>query len=109
MIEKNKEDKNKKIQEMQFLEQNFQNLLLQKQAFQLELTETQSALKELKNSGDEVFKIIGQLMIKTEKSKTEKELLDKEKLLELRIKTFEKQENTFSEKLEELKRDIIEK
>ena len=72
-------DKDKKIQEMQILEQNLQSLLLQKQAFQMELSETQSALKEIENSGEEVFKIIGQLMIKTDKSKIKQELLNKEK------------------------------
>ena len=45
-------EQNKKIQEMQILEQNLQNFLLQKQAFQMELSETQSALKEIENSGD---------------------------------------------------------
>ena len=68
----------KKIQEMQFLEQNFQNLILQKQAFQMELSETNSALKEIEKAGDEVFKIIGQLMIKTDKSSTKKEFTEAE-------------------------------
>ena len=36
-----------KIQEMQMLEQTLQNLLMQKQAFQMEFTETESALKEV--------------------------------------------------------------
>ena len=51
------ENSDSKIQEIQFLEQNLQNLLMQKQAFQMELSETQAALKELENSGEEVFKI----------------------------------------------------
>lgn len=96
-----------KIQEMQILEQSLQNLLMQKQAFQMELTETQSALKEIENSGEDVFKIIGQLMIKTDKSTIKEELSDKEKMLELRIKTLEKQENSFSEKAEDLRKQIL--
>ncbi len=47
-----------KFQEFQVIEQALQNLLLQKQGFQMELSETQSALKEIENSGDEVFKIV---------------------------------------------------
>ncbi|MCK5150139.1 prefoldin subunit beta [Candidatus Pacearchaeota archaeon] len=97
----------KKIQEMQFLEQNLQNLLLQKQAFQMELSETQAALKEIKNSGEEIFKIIGQLMIKTNKEKIEKELLDKEKILGLRTKTIEKQENSLKEHLDKVREEIL--
>jgi len=100
-------EQNKKIQEMQFLEQNLQNLLLQKQAFQIELAETQSALKEIENAGDEVFKIIGQLMIKTDKSKMKEELSNKEKILSLRIKAIEKQETSLTEQVNILRAEIM--
>ncbi len=100
-------DQNQKIQEIQIQEQNLQNLLLQKQAFQMELNETQAALKEIEISGDEVFKIIGQLMIKTEKSKMQQELSNKEKLLTLRIKTIEKQDTSLTEQLEKLREEIL--
>lgn len=98
---------NKKLQEMQILEQNLQNLLLQKQAFQMELSETTTALKEIEKSSDEVFKIIGQLMIKTEKKKVKDELLNKEKILDLRIKSFEKQEDYLSAQLDKLREEVM--
>ena len=94
-----------KIQEIQNLEHNFQNILFQKQAFQMELNETESALEEIEKSGEEVFKMIGQLMIKTEKEKIKKELLNKRELLKLRISSFEKQENSLMEKMENLRKD----
>lgn len=97
----------KKVQEIQFLEQNLQNLLLQKQAFQMELSETKSALKEIENAGEEVFKIIGQLMIKTNKSKIKQELLDKEKILDLRTKSIEKQEKYLMEQLNKIRDKIM--
>lgn len=100
-------DRDKKIQEMQMLEQNLQNLLLQKQAFQMELSETKSALKEIENSGDEVFKIIGQLMIKTDKAKMKEELSNKERIIELRIKSIEKQETLLAKKLDDLQKEIV--
>ena len=96
-----------KFQELQILEQNLQNILMQKQSFQMELSETQSALKEIENSGDEVFKIIGQLMIKSDKSKIKDELSNKERLLDLRIKALEKQESVLLEKIESLKEEIL--
>jgi len=102
----NKPEENK-IQELQLLEQSLQNTLMQKQAFQMELSETQAALGELKNSGDEVFKIIGQLMIKSEKSKITDDLENKEKILNLRISTLEKQENSLTEKFEDLRKEIL--
>ena len=100
-------EKENKIQEMQILEQNLQNLLLQKQAFQMELSETDSALDEIKKAGDEVFKIIGQLMIKTEKSKVTDELENKKKLLDMRLKTIERQESTLTEKVNELREEVM--
>jgi prefoldin beta subunit len=101
------ENQNAKIQEMQILEQNIQNLLLQKQAFQMELSETQSAAKEIESSDDDVFKVIGQLMIKTDKSKIKEELSNKEKILDLRMKAIEKQENSFMEKLSTLRDELL--
>jgi prefoldin beta subunit len=96
----------KTIQEMQILEQKLQNSMLQKQSFQMELAETNSALEEIDKSGDEVFKIIGQLMIKSEKSKIKEELLNKLKILELRIKSFDKQESFLNEQLEKLREEV---
>jgi len=95
-----------KLQEMQVLEQRLQNSILQKQAFQMELAETNSALKEIEKSGDEVFKIIGQLMIKAEKGKINEELLGKQKILELRIKSFDKQENSMAEQLNKIRNEL---
>ena len=96
-----------KFQELQMLEQNLQNILMQKQSFQMELSETQSALNEIKNSKDDVFKIVGQLMIKTEKSKVSDELSGKEKILEIRLKKMQQQEEIFMEKLERLREEVI--
>jgi prefoldin beta subunit len=95
------------IQEIQMIEQTIQNLLLQKQAFQMELSETQQAIEEIRNAGEEVFKIIGQLMLKTDKKKIEEELKNKEKLLNLRVTTMEKQENTLSKKLISLRDAVV--
>ena len=96
-----------KLQELQMLEQTIQNLLMQKQAFQMEIAETNSAISELEKAGDDVFKIIGQLMIKTDKEKTKRELGEKQKILNLRITTLEKQESTFTGQLEKMREEII--
>ena len=96
-----------KLQEMQMLEQTLQNLLMQKQSFQMELSETESALEAINKSGDEVFKIIGQLMIKTEKSSMKEELENKKKMIELRLKTMENQEASMAEQLEKAREEIM--
>ncbi len=96
-----------KIQEMQILEQNLQNILHQKQAFQIETSETKSAIKEIESAGDEVFRVIGQLMIKSDKSKMKEELLNREKILDLRLASIEKQEKTLSDRLEEIRGEFM--
>ena len=99
----------KKIQELQILEQNFQALLMQKQNFQIELTEVTTAIEEVQNSKDDVFKIIGQVMVKSNKDSLKKELHEKRELLDLRMKAIEKQENTLRDTVERLKGDIVDK
>jgi len=100
-------DKNRQIQEMQILEQSIHQILLQKQAFQMELSETQAALRELEKSGDEVFKIVGQLMIKAKKSEIKEELLSKEKILKLRTENLDKQEDSLTKKMEEIRDKVL--
>ena len=100
-------EQDKNLQELQFLEQNIQNILFQKQAFQMELMETETSLKELESAGDEVFKLVGQLMIKADKSKAKEDLENKKKLLDLRLKNIEKQEITLMEKVESLRKEVV--
>jgi prefoldin beta subunit len=96
-----------KIQELQMLEQNLQNLLMQKQAFQIELSETNAALGEVEKTSDDVFKIIGQLMIKTDKTKMQDELKEKQKILNMRTDSLEKQEKGLTEQAEKLREEVM--
>jgi prefoldin beta subunit len=98
-----------KIQELQGLEQNLHALLMQKQAFQMELTETENALTEISRSNDEVFKLVGSIMIKADKKTVSEELKKKQELLSLRLKSMETQEKDFSTKAEELKKEVMKK
>lgn len=102
-----KEMDTQKFQELQMMEQNLQNTLMQKQAFQMEISETNSALEEIKKADDDVFKIIGQMMIKSNKTKVLEELENKKKMLDLRMGSLEKQEKNLSEKLEELRKEFM--
>ncbi len=106
-MEKLSEETTRRIQELQMFEQNLQNIIMQKQAFQMEFNETALALEELKTADKEVFKIIGSIMIKTSKDSLEKDLKSKKDILELRLKNLEKQESTFKEKSEKMRDDIL--
>ncbi len=106
------EEAQKTVQELQIIEHNLHNLLMQKQAFQLELNETSNALEEVKKTKDEVYKVTGSIMLKADKPAVLKELEEKKKIFELRVNTIEKQEKIFESKakdLQEQARKFLEK
>lgn len=92
---------------MHFLEQNLQAILMQKQAFQMELSEIDLSLKEIANSGEDIYKIIGQLMLKVQKNKIIEELNSKQSLVKSRIKNLEKQEENLSEQSKKIREEIL--
>lgn len=99
----------RQIQELQLLEQNLQNFLMQKQAFMMEKNETENALEELKKTDDDVYKIAGQIMLRAKKSAVEKELKHKKDIIELRVKSIEKQEETIKEQLIKKRDEVLKK
>lgn len=101
-----KEISPQKIQELQFIEQNIQNLFFQKQSIQAELSEITSALKEIEKSGEDIFKIVGQLMIKSHKEDVKKELENKKSIFETRIQEIDKQEKLLLKRLEESRKEF---
>jgi len=105
MAEVSKETE-KKINQLQMLEQGMQTLLMQKQQFQLQQVEIESALKELENV-DEAYKIIGNIMVLSKKSDLEKDLASKKEVVELRIKNMEKQESQLREKASKLQSEVL--
>lgn len=95
------------IQQLQLLEQNLQNFMLQRQNFQMQLLEIENALKEIETTKDKPFKIVGSLMVQTEKEDIKKDLSSKKEIIELRIKNLEKQESRLKEKAEELQKVVM--
>ncbi len=97
------------LKELQMLEQNLQSILMQKQAFQLELAETENAVQELGKSGDEAYKIVGNIMVKSSKKNLLADLAQKKDLLSLRIKALNSQEKTIEESTESLRKKVLSK
>ncbi len=95
-----------KIQQLQAIEQNMQHLLKQRQQFQMQLLEVESALEELKKT-DKAYRIIGNIMVASEKSTLEKELTEKKDRVEIRVKSFEKQETSLKEQAKALREEIM--
>lgn len=99
----------KKIQELQLYEQNLQGLSMQKQAFLMELTEVENALSEIKDNNEPVFKVVGQIMVKTDKKKIDQELKEKKDLINLRINSIEKQESLLNQNIDKIKAELMKK
>lgn len=97
------------IKELQLLEQNLQSILMQKQAFQMELGEVENALEELEKANDEVFKIVGNIMIRSSKDTLKKDLSQKKDLISLRLKSFSTQEKALEENSESLRKKVLSK
>ncbi len=100
-------DVQNKINQLSMMEQNLQNFALQKQQFQAQLLEIESAEKELKDS-KEAFRIIGSIMVATDKDRLIKELAEKKEVINLRIESFEKQEAKIREKAEAMQKEVLE-
>lgn len=96
-----------RINQLSLYEQNLQQLLMQRQSFQSQLLEVSSAQKEAAASST-VYKIIGNIMILSDKSAVDEELSERKKMLELRVASIEKQEKLFKSKAESLQNEILE-
>ena len=99
-------DSEKKLGQLQMLEQSMQNFLMQKQQFQLQQVEIESALKELEKV-NEAYKIVGNIMVLSKKDDLKEDLTSKKEVIGLRIKNMEKQENQLREKASKLQNEVL--
>lgn len=95
-----------KIQELQMLEQGIQGLLSQKQPIQGELAEVENSLNEITKTKSDVYKVVGQIMIKSTPDELKKELDEKKQAISLRLNTLEDQEKELTSKIEKLRNEI---
>ena len=107
-MEINKETESQ-IRELQIFEQNLQQVMMQKQTFELELSEVDNAIEELAKANDEVYKIAGNIMIKTSKENLLKDIKQKKDLIALRIKALNSQEKNLQETSDSLREKVLSK
>ena len=90
------------------LQQNLQAVQMQKQQVEAELSETDRALEELKNTpeGEQIYKYAGNLLIKVSKDSITKELQEKKEVANTRTLVLGKQETRFKESLKDLQTKI---
>jgi len=95
-----------KIAQLQLLQQNIQNVLVQKQQFQSQLVEIDSALAELKTT-PQAYKIVGKLMLASPKEQLIKELEQQKETTELRLKALTQQEDKLQHSFEETQQEVM--
>lgn len=103
----NEQNTQEKINQLQLMEQNMQNISAQKQNFQSQLSEVESALNEIESTKN-VYKIIGNLMFLSDKEKMKEELSEKQNMLNIRVSTLEKQEDKLKQKAKSLQQEVLE-
>lgn len=89
---------------LQQLQQTLQSVLAQKQQVELELTEIEQALSELQKTSDDavIYKAIGSLLVKSEKTKVTADLNERKELLNMRAGVLGKQEERLRVQLKDL-------
>jgi len=96
-----------KIAQLQVMEQNLQNLGAQRQAFHGQLMEVENALAEATNAKAPLYKIVGNIMIAAEKEQVKKDLTSRKEVLELRLKSLQRQEDALKEKAEHIQSEVV--
>jgi prefoldin beta subunit len=89
---------------LQQLQQTLQSVLAQKQQVEIELTEIEQALSELQKMTDDavIYKAIGSLLVKAEKTKITADLNERKELLNTRATVLGKQEQRLRPQIKDL-------
>ena len=101
------QDTQEKIAQLQLCEQNMHSLTNQKRTIQSQMLEIENALKELETAKGEVYKIVGSIMFHAEKGLLNKDLKERKEVLDLRIKSLEKQEKSIEEKAKKIQAEVM--
>ena len=98
------------IMKLQQSQQSLQSIMTQKQHLEIEKTETEKALEELKKiaENDAVFKHAGTVLIKSTKQELIDELEEKQEMAKTRATVLEKQEIRVKDTLKEQETKITE-
>jgi prefoldin beta subunit len=101
-------DIQEKLGRMQQLQNMLQQLVVQKQRLELELTESDRALKTLEEtlSDAKVYKSAGAVLVERDKDSVVKELKERKEFLDMRSKVLVKQETNTRERLTQLQENL---
>lgn len=94
------------LKQLQILEQSLQAVLGQRQQFQTQLIEIESALIELEKATTS-YKIIGNIMVSSKKEDLKKDLHEKKEVFSARVKMLEQQEGKLKTEAEKLHKELM--
>lgn len=98
-------DESQRVRELQFLEHTLQNILIQKQSLELERNELTNAITELASSTEDVYRVIGNIMVRATKPQLKKDIEEKQRVITSRLNAIEKQEAIIELKASELQKN----
>jgi len=108
VISMEKDQTSQILGQAQLYSQQIQTVAAQKAALTMELHEIKRALEEVKKAKEKfVYKLSGPILIKVDSDELVKDFDEKETMVNLRLKTLEKQELRLKEKIEELRTRMI--
>jgi len=89
---------------LQQVQQTLQAIVTQKQQIELEIGEIDTALEEMQKTADDcpVYKSVGSILVKTEKTKINTELTERRELLNTRLSVLAKQEERTRTQMKDL-------
>lgn len=101
-------DIQERLARLQQLQNTLQSLVVQKQRLDIELSETNQALKTLEDvpSGRKMYKSVGAILIEKMKDELVQELEDRKEFLGMRSKVITRQENKTRERLTSLQQNL---
>lgn len=97
MKKEEEEDLKKALSDYENLQKQLEVLLIQKHQLQLQLNEVKHAHTELKKAKGDVYRSIGSVMIHTTREEADKDLGEKQELLQVKIDALTKQEEKLRE------------
>lgn len=95
-----------KINFIQISEQNLNQLNSQKQSFQSQLVEIEGSISEILKT-KKAYKIIGNIMVESDTETLKSDLESKKEMLDLRLKSIQKQEERIKQKISDTQKDVM--
>ncbi len=103
------ENPNTLVAQFQIMQQQLQNVLIQKESLRLNIMEIDQAVEELEKSKDgTAYKITGAIMVRKPAEDIKKDLKDTKEALNVRMTSLKKTEKQLTNKLNELQEKLKE-